>query len=213
MVRTPYCCVWISMPATASARAGHKPSSSGPTNIPSSAGAWVSALLHELETIAERIIDEDALIACHGRVVDDVESLVAAARDDALQVGHKQTGMRLGGGVERLVDAKMDLHLIAFEPATAALRQRRRFGRFRQAQQLAIECARAIFAARGHGELDVIDSDYGHTCSKCAILTRRGAAGHTLRMAINAASAFRGPARCWWRHSPDGVGAGRCCTL
>jgi hypothetical protein len=70
--------------------------------------------------------------------------------------------MGFGGGVKHLVDAEVNLHFFAFEPASAALRQRRRLGGLRQTQRLTIECSGALLAAGGHGELDVIDSHYGH---------------------------------------------------
>lgn len=90
-------------------------------------------LLHEFETIAERIIDEDAPVTFEGRVVDYCESSFSAPFNDCLQVTDQQTGMCLGCGMKVFVDAEMDLDAIGFEPAPTPLGKARRFGRFRKA--------------------------------------------------------------------------------
>lgn len=70
--------------------------------------------------------------------------------------------MSLGRGSEVLLHPEMNLHRIAFEPATAARGEFRRFGSFGNLQHVAIELSRASFPARRHRELHVIHPDDGY---------------------------------------------------
>ena len=91
-------------------------------------------LLHELQTISERINDENALVTLERYVIDGLESSFSTAFNDRLQITHQQTWMCLRCGTKVLVDAEVDLDTIGFEPATASLGKVWRFGRFRKTQ-------------------------------------------------------------------------------
>jgi hypothetical protein len=66
--------------------------------------------------------------------------------------------VRLARWRKRLLDAQVNLDARADEPAAAACRQRRGLGDLGQPQQIGVEAPRLSFAARRHGELDVVET-------------------------------------------------------
>jgi hypothetical protein len=69
-----------------------------------------------------------------------------------------QGWVRFPGRAKVGLDSKVDLYTTAGEPASAALRQLRRFWDFSHAEDRAIERSRRVFSSNWHGELDVIDA-------------------------------------------------------
>lgn len=67
--------------------------------------------------------------------------------------------MRFPRGAEIGFNSQVNLRAATREPATAPRGQRRRLGKFSHSKQPDIKCARRVFRARGHGELNVIDRD------------------------------------------------------
>jgi hypothetical protein len=76
-----------------------------------------------------------------------------------------QGGVRLLRGTKILLDAKMELHIGAAEPTSAALGKLCRFREFCHAQQIRVKRASFLLLARRHRELDMIDEGkrrFGH---------------------------------------------------
>jgi hypothetical protein len=66
-------------------------------------------------------------------------------------------GMRLARGPEILLDAEVELHAVAAEPAAAARGQRGWFRDLVQPEHGAVELAERWLAARRAGQLHVVD--------------------------------------------------------
>ena len=129
-------------------------------------------LLHEFQTISERIVDEDSLVTFEGRVIDDCQSSFSTAFNDRLQVTDQQTRMRLGCGMKVFVDTEMDLHTIGFEPAATPLGEVRRFGRLKKAKHVSIEPSGMLLPTSRHRKLNMVDTDNWHlvSCRKLLML-------------------------------------------
>jgi len=65
--------------------------------------------------------------------------------------------MRFACGTEIGFHAQVHFERPALEPAAAAHRELRRFGDFRNAQEIAIEPSRLVFAMSRHGKLNMFD--------------------------------------------------------
>jgi len=65
--------------------------------------------------------------------------------------------MRLLRSTKVFFHSKMKLHAAAGKPASPALRQLRRLGNLRHAEQVAIEPSRTLFLTRRHRQLHVIN--------------------------------------------------------
>ncbi len=98
--------------------------------------------LEELQSVAERIEDINALITRQGLIVRDLIVGLTGAAGQGGDVVDTEGDMRLAGGAERLLDAAMQLDAGAFEPGAPASGQVRRLGRLGKAQQPAVEGAR-----------------------------------------------------------------------
>lgn len=78
------------------------------------------------------------------------------------QARHPKRRMGLLRGTKVSLDAEVDVHIAAFEPAAATTGQFRWFWHFGQPENVCIKYPSGILAAGWHGKLDVIKSDDGH---------------------------------------------------
>jgi hypothetical protein len=67
--------------------------------------------------------------------------------------------MGLAGGAELLLHTEVDLGVAAPEPATATRPEVIRLRHLLEADELAVEAASVVLAARRHGELDVVEPE------------------------------------------------------
>ena len=77
-------------------------------------------------------------------------------------VAHEQRRVRLVRGSEVALDAEVDLHVRALEPAAAALGEVRRLRHFGEPEHAGVEAPRRGLAPGRHRELDVIDRQDAH---------------------------------------------------
>ena len=86
-------------------------------------------------------------------------------RPRRVQVRHRQRGMRLPRGPERILHAKVQGDAPPFEPDPAAPRQRRGLLNLRQPERPRVEGARRVLPARRHGKLHMMqarDPEFAH---------------------------------------------------
>ncbi len=95
----------------------------------------------------------DAVVGC------DFHARCAQTGDKCIVIAAAQGRVRFPGSAKVGFDTKVDLYSSACEPASAALRQFRRFWHFSHAEDGAIERSRRVFSSNRHGELHVIDSN------------------------------------------------------
>src|SRR5262245_40304469 len=81
--------------------------------------------LDQLQAVAERVVDEDAFVAGQWLVLGDLAAMLARARDEAVEVAHHESRVRLAGGAKILLDPEMDFDRAVGEPGAAARRQGR----------------------------------------------------------------------------------------
>ena len=90
-------------------------------------------------------------------VAADLDARGGEPREQPGVVAAAQRGVRLARGSEVVLDAEVELHVAALEPAPAAAGLLRRLRDLDEAEQLGIEAARDGLAAPGNRELDVVD--------------------------------------------------------
>ena len=78
------------------------------------------------------------------------------------QARNQQGHVRLARRPEVGLDAQMNLQILAFEPASAALRQMGRFRSLAYPQDPPVESSGQILAARRHCQLHMFDTRYTH---------------------------------------------------
>lgn len=118
--------------------------------------------LHQLDPVAEGIIDIDPVIAGQRLVPPGGNAAFGELCNKAGEIIDQECRMRLARGPEVRFDAEMDPDRAAFEPAAAPLLEIVRFLHLGEAEEVAIEAARLIFAAGRHGELDVVELKQRH---------------------------------------------------
>ena len=120
----------------------------------------------ELDAIAKGIRSKCPVEALDElRVVLYFEAGSRQRLEETGQFRHEQRGMRLLRRAKSGLDAKVQLHSTALKPGAATGREIWRLGNFRQAKNDSVKLASQRFAARGHGELNVIDSVNGHVAN------------------------------------------------
>ena len=79
-----------------------------------------------------------------------------------VEVVDDESGVRLAGRSERLLDPDVQLLSACREPDTPACAKRLGLRQLRHAEQLAVERARRVLAPARRGDLDVIDAEDCH---------------------------------------------------
>ena len=75
---------------------------------------------HELDPIAERIVDVHAGVTIEGLIAANTDTSVTEASDQIRQVVHDECRMGLAGWAKVCFDTEVDLHVSRDEPATTA---------------------------------------------------------------------------------------------
>ncbi len=123
------------------------------------------ARLHQLEPVAERVVDVDAVVALERLVVAGHVPRGRERRDERVEVVDDERRVGFASGTEVGVDAEVDLHRLGLEPAPAPYGEVRWLRQLRDAEQAVIERDCLGFATRRHRELDVIEPHHRHTSS------------------------------------------------
>src|SRR6266496_83849 len=110
----------------------------------------------DLNPVAEDVVNVAADSSRKRVIRSDFHPGLPQLGDQRFVVSAPQCGMSLLGRTEVGLDAQMNLHATAGEPASASLGELRRLGDLRHAQHLAVETASRRFFAFGHGQLNVI---------------------------------------------------------
>jgi hypothetical protein len=118
--------------------------------------------LHQLDPVAEGIIDIDPVIAGQRLVPPGGNATFGESRNKAGEIIDEERRMRLARRPEIRLDAEMDPDRAALEPAAAALPESVRLLHLGEIEKAAIEAPRLIFAAGRHGELDVVELKQRH---------------------------------------------------
>lgn len=114
--------------------------------------------LHQLDPVAERVVDIDAIeplqrfVAAH-----DVPGARERPHQLVKRLDHER-GMRLGGGPEIGLDAEVDTHRLGLEPAAASLGEVRWLGHLGDTEEALVEVRGAFLAAWWHGQLHMVDT-------------------------------------------------------
>ena len=111
----------------------------------------------ELQNVEARIEQEPV---CRSESIK--ETILAQSDDERLQFAHDQCRMRFPCGVKIRINAEMNFHGLIFKPGAAAHCEFGRLGDFGDSKKSGIKEPRGIFAARGHCQLNVIDSFNSH---------------------------------------------------
>jgi len=121
--------------------------------------------LHQLDAVAEGVVDIDPVIALKRLIGIDLVSGGRQVCHHCRKIIHNQTGMGFSHWPAILFDTDVNLHCVTLEPAPAAHRQMRRFGNFRNPKLIAIECTCLRFTAWRHTKLNMVDGFYSHASS------------------------------------------------
>jgi hypothetical protein len=115
--------------------------------------------LDQLDSIPERVIDVEA--AYVGQLV--IETYLVTSGPKGITQGIEgfdhQRGVGLAGGPKVVLDPEVQRHPAVGEPTSPSGRERRRLQSLFQTQDSLVEVPGLELPARGHRQLDVVDSD------------------------------------------------------
>jgi hypothetical protein len=111
----------------------------------------------QLDAIPKRIENVTTPNPRKAFVFLSINSRGPQARSQLFVIVATQCRMRLLRSTKIFFHSKMKLHATARKPASPALRQLRRLGNFRHAEQIAIEPSRMFFSTRWHRQLHVVN--------------------------------------------------------
>jgi lipopolysaccharide/colanic/teichoic acid biosynthesis glycosyltransferase len=121
--------------------------------------------LAQLEPVAERVVDEQAVDAADTRVVCALDARVAQAGTDGREIVRDEPRMRLPRRHERILDAEVQLLVAGAEPDAAAGADRLGLRHLLEAEQRTVEAAGRVLRPRWDGDLDVVEAEDAH-CAK-----------------------------------------------
>lgn len=134
------------------------------------AGAGSSDWFHQLDPVAERVIDVAPVESVEGLIPVHLGSTCSQQLLEGRQVLDKQRRVRFACWPEVGLDPEVQRHISVREPAPAPNLKMRRLRNPRQSEQPLVELDRGLFASRGHGELDVVDpvDPHAHHSASCS---------------------------------------------
>ena len=117
----------------------------------------------ELDAISEGVGGKGAIAASNGiRIAPHFEACDRQRFEKLCEICDQKCRMSFLGWAKVSFNPEVQLQRAALKPTTAAGDKIRRLGQFGQPKNVTVESARQLFTAAGHGQLDVIDSAYGH---------------------------------------------------
>ncbi len=125
-------------------------------------GAAVRSDLAELETIAERIGDEEAARARNRIVLPGLDADAVQTCPQGIEVSADEARVGLQRRCERILDPDVQFLATGTEPAASARAQRLGLRDLLQAEQGAVEASGSILTTGGRGDLHVIDPGDAH---------------------------------------------------
>jgi hypothetical protein len=128
----------------------------------------LATYLHDLEAIAERVLDKEAPLTLNLIIRTRSVAGVSTSGSDSIDILHVERDMRLLRRAEVRIDPEVQLSIAELEPDSAPGRKGRRLRYLAQAEHLAIEAARLVLEAAGHRHLYVINAQNGHALSSDA---------------------------------------------
>jgi hypothetical protein len=127
-------------------------------NVRSMEGLAVGAAINELNPVSEWVCNEGPSLRRNGLINLHFDSSAFQLRKELLVAGKAQRGMGLPSWRERLFHSKMQLQRPTLKPHSAPRSQFHRFWNLSQAKQLAVERARRVLLAPGHGQLHMVEA-------------------------------------------------------
>lgn len=118
--------------------------------------------MDQLDAIAERIMDIDPLISFKRLIFNNPATRSLEVFRQGGDIIDQKGRMGLKSRAKICLDTEMHLHRTGLEPAAATFGQIGRLLPFEKAEQTGIESTGLIFAARWHGELDMIKTQQRH---------------------------------------------------
>lgn len=118
--------------------------------------------LHQLDPVAERIVDVDPVVSFEGLVVTDRGAGGAQDLDQGGQVVDQERRVGLACRSEVGLDAQVDLEVPALEPAAPARREMGRLGGFVDTEEPRVEGPRLVLVSGWHRQLNMVDPGHPH---------------------------------------------------
>ena len=107
------------------------------------------ARFHQLDAVAERVVDVDPIEAVQWFVVHDAAACFPEPADEARETLDDERRVGLGRGTKVGVDSEMHLEIVALEPASAARREMRGLGNVTDLQHTLVERDRSASPPAG----------------------------------------------------------------
>src|SRR5690554_371960 len=124
--------------------------------------------LEQLETVAERVIGVDPVVALERGLELEFGAEVLEPGPDRGQVADQQGRVGLAGGAEALFDTEVDLDRAVVEPAAATIPETLRLLELGDAQYALVEGDGLLLLPRRHGQEDVVEPEDGHRPGRSA---------------------------------------------
>ena len=124
----------------------------------------------ELDTISEGVGGKGAIAASNGLWI--APHFEACDRQRFKKIGEicdQKCRMSFLGWTKISLDPEVQLQRTALKPTTATGGKIRRLGHLGQPENATVKAARRLFTAAGHGQLDVINSRYGHRATSADV--------------------------------------------
>jgi hypothetical protein len=122
----------------------------------------LTAHLHDLEAITERVIDKEAPLALNLLIRTRSAAGVSTPGSEHIDILYLKSDVGLLRGAKLRIDSEMQLGIAELKPRSAPCGKGGRLGYLAQAEHLAIEPARLVLETAGHRHLYVIDAQNGH---------------------------------------------------